>query len=232
MSSRTHRDQGAHAAPSPSIPAEFPPDPAPGSSTRGTDHRRGHRWAVLVLAVALVAALAAGGYLLSLARAWEDRAEALEGSAHELGSDLGQVRAELEESRSALALVESQLDGAQDQIRELADTVAQTGDDREVQRQVAEYQRQLSGAAAAVAEAMDECIASQEELVEHLEAAARPEPTDTPSPDPSPSPSGPAPSAEPTAPETDVAALQQEVDALCQLAEDAHAGLQERLEGT
>src|SRR5690606_16795321 len=138
----------------------------------------------------------------------------------------------LEESRSTLALVESQLEVAQGQIHELADAVAQTGDDREVQRQVAEYQAQLSANAAAVAGAMDECIAGQEDLITHLEEAARP----TPSPTPSASASAgedadaDADDEEPEAPEVDVAALREEVAGRCALAEEAHTSLQERLD--
>jgi len=195
------------------------------------DHGR-RRWVVPVLAVALVLSLAAAGYLLALARAWEDRAGTLEETARDLGGELGQARADLEESRSTLALVESQLEVAQGQIHELADAVAQTGDDREVQRQVAEYQAQLSANAAAVAGAMDECIAGQEDLITHLEEAARP----TPSPTPSASASAgedadaDADDEEPEAPEVDVAALREEVAGRCALAEEAHTSLQERLD--
>ncbi|MCM3661866.1 hypothetical protein M3148_12825 [Georgenia satyanarayanai] len=228
MSSRTHRDQGPETAPVPSVPAEFP-------AVADQDERDGARdhpprpWVVPVLAIALVLALAAAGYLLALARAWEDRAATLEETARELGGELGQVRADLEESRSTLALVESQLEVAQEQIHELADAVAQTGDDREVQRQVAEYQAQLSANAAAVAGAMDECIAGQEDLITHLEEAARPAPSPTPSPSPSASDGEDVPDEEPTAPKVDVAALRAEVAGRCALAEEAHTSLQERL---
>ncbi len=226
MSSRTHRDEEAVTTPSPSVPADFPPDRPPAEAPQsGRTHGRRSRWVVITLAVALVLALGAGGYLLNLSRAWQERAEALEGTAHDLGGELGQVRAELEESRSTLALVESQLDGAQEQIHELADTVAQTGDDREVQRQVAEYQGQVSAAATAVAEAMDQCIASQQALITHLEEAARPAPTATPS-------ATPDATAEPEdaeEPAVDVAALREDTARLCQLADDANASLQERL---
>ncbi len=228
MSSRTHRDQGPETAPVPSVPAEFPA--APGREDRdGAGDHRPRRWVVVVLAVALVLALAAAGYLLALARAWEDRAAALEGTSQDLGGELGQVRADLEESRSTLALVESQLEVAQEQIHELADAVAQTGDDREVQRQVAEYQAQLSANAAAVAGAMDECIAGQENLITHLEEAARPAPTPTPSASDDADAEDDAEDEEPGEPEVDLAALRQEVTGRCALAEEAHSGLQERL---
>ncbi|MBD8063840.1 hypothetical protein [Oceanitalea stevensii] len=231
MSSRTHRDQGPETAPVPSVPAEFPAVVGQEEQDGARDHGR-RRWVVPVLAVALVLSLAAAGYLLALARAWEDRAGTLEETARDLGGELGQARADLEESRSTLALVESQLEVAQGQIHELADAVAQTGDDREVQRQVAEYQAQLSANAAAVAGAMDECIAGQEDLITHLEEAARP----TPSPTPSASASAgedadaDADDEEPEAPEVDVAALREEVAGRCALAEEAHTSLQERLD--
>ncbi|WP_413450492.1 hypothetical protein AA0Y32_07500 [Georgenia phoenicis] len=220
MSSRTHRDEGPETAPSPSVPGEFPVTAGRATGGGGQHHGRRRRWGVVALAAALVLALAAAGYLLVVARSWQERAESLEDTARELGGELGQVRAELEESRSTLALVESQLEAAQGQIHELADAVAQSGDDREVQRQVLEYQAQLSASAAAVAGAMDQCITGQENLIAHLEAAARP----TPSPSPSASPD------QPDEPEVDVAALREQVDGVCAQADEAHAGLQERLE--
>ncbi|WP_152192000.1 hypothetical protein [Georgenia satyanarayanai] len=226
MSSRTHRDQGPETAPVPSVPAEFPVA-ADRQERDRAGHHRPRRWVVVVLAVALVLSLAAAGYLLALARAWEDRAGALESTSRELGGELGQVRADLEESRSTLAQVESQLEVAQDQIHELADAVAQTGDDREVQRQVAEYQRQLSANATAVAGAMDECIAGQEDLITYLEEAARPAPSPSPS---ETDDDDTAEDAEPTEPEVDVAALRTQVSGLCARAEEAHTSLQEMVD--
>lgn len=227
MRSRTHRDQGPETAPVPSVPADLPAASDRDERDGGRDHRR-RRWPVVVLAVALILALASAGYLLALARAWEDRAVALEGTSRDLGGELGQVRADLEESRSTLALVESQLEVAQDQIHELADAVAQTGDDREVQRQVAEYQRQLSANAAAVAGVMDECIAGQEDLIEHLEEAAQPAPS--PSPSASDADADDA-DEEPAAPAVDLAAMRERVTGLCAQAEEAHTSLQEEVGG-
>lgn len=224
MSSRTQGDQGTTAVPAPSVPAEFPPDLPAARPERGRNHRR---WPVVLLSLALVLALGAAGYLLVVARAWQERAESLEGTGYELGGDLARTRAELEESRSTLALVESQLDGAQEQIHELADAVAQTGDDREVQRQVTEYQAQVLLAASAVTEAMQDCITGQETLVAHLEEAARRTPTPTPSA--TPGPDATAEPEQPTMPGVDLVQLRSEVAQLCELADEANASLQERL---
>lgn len=230
MSSRTQGDRGTTEVPVPSVTAEFPPDLAATGPVRAQDHRRRARWPVVLLTIALLLSLAASGYLLAVARAWQERADSLEGTGYELGEELARTRADLEESRSTLALVESQLDGAQEQIHELADAVAQTGDDREVQRQVAEYQAQVLLAASAVTASMDECIASQETLITHLEEAARPRPTPSATPGGSPTPDPDATAEpEPTEPAVDLAQLRSEAAQLCAIAADANRSLQERL---
>src|SRR5690606_5033731 len=66
MTSRTHGDQGTPTAPSVSVPADFPRDEGAAEPPRGRDHRRRGRWALVLLAVALVLALGAGGYLLAV----------------------------------------------------------------------------------------------------------------------------------------------------------------------
>ncbi|WP_324653114.1 hypothetical protein [Georgenia sp. H159] len=179
----------------------------------------------MVLAVALVLALTGVVYLALLSQAWSDRATELDGVARELGTELADTRAELEETQSTLALVDSQLDGAQEQIHELADTVAQTGDDREIQRQVAEYQAELFAAATGVTGTMSQCITSQSEYVLALEAelgriqgllrAAGEQPTETPTPTTEPGP--------------DLGAMREGVVSSCQAAADAHESLQQRL---
>lgn len=245
--------QGAGAHPSSPSPADILPpehtpprtraavraaaDPDPGHPPAGDEQPhsrpRRRRWVAVVLTVLLLLALGGGAYLLVLSQRWEDRADALDGTARDLGAELAQTRAELEESASTLALVESQLDGAQDQIHELADAVAQTGDDREVQRQVANYQEEVSAAATAVADAMDQCIAAQEELIGVLEEAAttlseqaaapEPEPTETPSGDESPPPRM-------TLNQEMLDEYRGEVTEFCQAATDANDNLQSRLE--
>src|SRR5690606_8825244 len=117
----------------------------------------------------LVLALGAGGYLLAVARAWEERAEEVDGIARDLGAELAAARGDLEETQGTLALVERQLEGAQEQIHELADTVARTGDDREVQRQVNEYQAELFAAAAGVTGTMSQCKIGRASCRERVE---------------------------------------------------------------
>lgn len=195
----------------------------------GSARRR--RWPVVVLAVALVVALLAAGYLLSLAQRWESRAIEIEETARGLGAELAQAQADLEESANTLALVESQLDGAQEQIHELADAVAQSGDDREVQRQVADYQAQVSSAATAVADAMDQCVDAQEELIVALdeaatalaEQAASPAPTEEPSP-------GATPEPQVTLDQERLEEYRGEVGRSCDAAREANESLQQRLE--
>src|SRR5699024_10123738 len=148
MSSQTQRDQESAATPGPSLPAA--PAEAPGRTAqagRATGRRPHRRWPLVALGLALALTIGGGVYLATLAGAWSDHAAEVDGTARELGGELAETRAELEETQGTLALVESQLDAAQEQIHELADTAAQFGDDREVQRQVAEYQTELFTAA-------------------------------------------------------------------------------------
>lgn len=165
---------GPAPAPRPASWQSYPPNAARTGDQRpspeGNRPRRSRRrWPVVVLTLLLVLALAAGGYLLVLAQAWSDRAAELDSVARGLGTELARTRADLAESANALATTQEQLAGAQQRITELADTVAQTGDDREVQRQVAAYQARISAAAAAVALAMDDCIEGQEQLIVYLD---------------------------------------------------------------
>lgn len=224
MTSRTHGDQGTPTAPSVSVPADFPRDEGAAEPPRGRDHRRRGRWAIVLLAVALVLALGAGGYLLAVARAWEERAEEVDGIARDLGAELAAARGDLEETQGTLALVERQLEGAQEQIHELADTVARTGDDREVQRQVNEYQAELFAAAAGVTGTMAQCINDQQAYVVAIEGeltrriqAERAQEEESPSPQP-----------EPTDP-PDLPALRETLVASCEAASAAHEDLTRRL---
>lgn len=225
MSSRTHGDQGTPTTPSVSVPADFPPDTGSAPAPRGGDHRRRRRWTVPVLVVALVLALAAGGYLFAVARAWEDRAEEVDGVARDLGAELASAQADLEETRGTLALVETQLEGAQEQIHELADTVAQSGDDREVQRQVLEYQTELFAAAAGVTGTMAGCISDQQDYVVALEGELnRRIQAERAQEEESPSPAQPDPGDQP-----DLPALRDALITSCQAAAEAHEDLTRRM---
>lgn len=242
MSSETPGGRQAPAASSPSVPAQHPPPAGAPSQTDGRGSRRRARRIQVILAVALLLALVAAGYLLVLSRAWAERAGELASTAHELGGELGRTRADLEESRGTLALVEGQLDGAQDQIHELANTVAQSGDDREIQRQVNDYQAQVSAAARSVAQAMDQCIVTQREFIDVLEEAAtllHEQATRDSSAGPSASPSGSPSADEAPSPEQRVMLnmealddYRSQVSELCGAAESANDNLQQQLDNS
>jgi len=229
MRSRTQSQQGSAPATDPTLSADSVDSTRPATAAPagpgGRDHRR--RWPVVLLVLALVVALGGGLYLAHNTRAWSDRATELDAVARALGTELAETRAELEETQGTLALVETQLDGAQDQIHELADTVAQTGDDREIQRQVAEYQGELFAAATGVTGTMGQCISSQSEYTLALEdelvrvqailRADGEEPTEEPSPTATPE-SRP-----------DLNAMRRGVVDVCEAAANAHESLQQRL---
>lgn len=124
---------------------------------------------MVLLSLLLIVSLGAGVYLYVVATAWQERAEDLEAAARGIGADLADVAAERDDAATALASAQEQLAQTQDQLADLADAVAQTGDDREVQRQVAVSQTQLSAAASNVAQALESCIQGQAQLIGYLD---------------------------------------------------------------
>jgi len=225
MSSQTQHQPGAHP---PSLPAASAPS-APGSGTRTSRRGRNHRRRLtVVLAVALVLAVGGLVYVGLLARAWADHADSLDATARELGTELAETRGELEESQGTLALVESQLDGAQDQIHELANTVAQTGDDREVQRQMTEYQAELFTAASGVTGTMASCITDQQDYVLALEEELVRERSTPPPSDDEDATEEPSAAAEEDE-RPDLPALREALVESCEAAAEAQEDLQRRL---
>lgn len=183
-------------------------DPAPVPRRRRTLVRVALAVLGLLLAVATVAVV----HLWRTSDAWETRAATYEGEAEGLGIELATTRAELEGARSELAAVRDQLSTANTRIAELANEKAQIGDDREAQRQLADYQERVTEAAGGVALALDQCVQGQQQLITYLRAQADAPPDQRP---------------------YDEAALTQyaaDVDALCQTATEANATLQTELE--
>lgn len=193
--------QGVAIDPQHPYVSDVPAGPAPQAPR--PDRRR--RWPVPVLAVLLVLTLAGGAYLGILARAWAQRSADLEAVAVDLGTQLGQTQADLDQARSELAVVSDQLDVAHQRITELADEKAQAGDDREIQRQLADYQARVSQAATSVASALEECVHGQERLIAYLEEADAYDPAD-------------------------LARFESEVATFCAAATQANADLQEEID--
>lgn len=121
---------------------------------------------LVLLALVLAASTV---HLYRTSTAWEQRAEAYLGDARDLGEDLAGTRAALAGTESELEGVRAQLATAQARIVELADEKAQIGDDREVQRQLVDYQQRVSEAAGQVALALDQCVQGQQELIGYLQ---------------------------------------------------------------
>jgi hypothetical protein len=178
--------------------------PAPGPAPAPGPVRTVRRWPTVLLAVVLVAALAAGAYLAVLARAWSVRSDELDATARDLGGRLAQTQADLDQRSSELGTVRAQLQTAQDRLVALADEKARTGDDREAQRQLAEYQARVSEAAGAVASALQECVRGQEQLIGYLKDPGRYDPAS-------------------------LGGFERDVTSLCDQAETANADLQREL---
>lgn len=166
-------------------------DPAPTGPTGAPDHRhdehahvapparrRRRGWGLATLAVLLVAATALATVLWLRVVSWQDYAAQVEDRGRDVGSELATLRAQHEGTLGELAAVSDQLATAQERIVQLADEKAQVGDDREVQRQLVDYQARISRAAANVASALSTCIDAQNQLITYLEDAESYDPAD------------------------------------------------------
>lgn len=160
-------DEHAHPA---GEHAHVAPPPAP-------RHRR-RPWAVVILSILLVAVTALSAYLWVRTVRYERYADDIEAQARVIGTELATLRSEHEGTVAELAAVNDQLATAQSRITELADEKAQVGDDREVQRQLVDYQERVSQAAANVASALSTCIDAQDQLIDYLGDAASYDPED------------------------------------------------------
>lgn len=162
----------------PEDPTGPPPSGSPWPTPAGTEvparrRRRGVApWVAVVLTVALVAASALAGYLWVRGDRWAQYAHDVEHQARGVGEDLAQLRTEHDGTVAELAAVNEQLGAARTRITELADEKAQVGDDREIQRQLVDYQERVSQAAATVASALTTCTQAQNQLIGYLENAA------------------------------------------------------------
>ncbi|WP_448060321.1 hypothetical protein [Cellulomonas hominis] len=171
-----------HAPVGPTTPTHLtgpahPDDPlAPGLHAEPPRRRR--PWALVAVSVLLVAALALSGYLWQVTRAHERTNAELTQAARDIGTELAKTRAELEGTVGELEGTQSQLATAQERITALADEKAQLGDDREIQRQLVDYQERVSQAARNVASALSNCIDGQNQLITYLENAAAYDPAD------------------------------------------------------
>lgn len=188
-------------------PAGAAPDGPGGGTAAGAGTRRAPTRRVALLGALVLLLLLATGAAVHLYRtstAWEDRAEEYRRAAEGLGTELATTRASLEGARAELEGVRTQLTTANERIVQLADEKAQLGDDREVQRQLVDYQERVSEAAGTVALALDQCVQGQNQLIGYMENAAQYDPVE-------------------------LERFGDEVQALCQQATDANAALQREL---
>lgn len=132
--------------------------------------RRRGRVAIALLSVALVAALAGGGYLAVLSHQWNERSGEWEAQSRGLGQQVADLTTDLEGITSDLTSTRDQLTTAQQRITELADEKAQVGDDRETQRIIASDIQAVAEAAVDVSSSMGECVTAQSTLLGYLAA--------------------------------------------------------------
>lgn len=185
------RPTGPSPWPGPGSPTATRPPVPDADASPGAGHHPGHAhlappaaprrrrpWAVVVLAVLLVLVTALAAYLWVRTDRFEQYADDIEAQARVIGTELATLRAEHDGTVSELGAVNEQLSTAQTRITELADEKAQVGDDREVQRQLVDYQERVSQAAANVASALTTCIDAQNQLITYLGDAAAYDPAD------------------------------------------------------
>lgn len=132
--------------------------------------RRRGRVAIVLLSVALVAALAGGGYLAVLSNQWSERSGEWEAQSRDLGQQVADLTTDLEGITSDLTSTRDQLTTAQQRITELADEKAQVGDDRETQRIIASDIQAVAEAAVDVSSKMGDCVTAQSTLLGYLAA--------------------------------------------------------------
>ncbi|WPF80953.1 hypothetical protein SANBI_002202 [Sanguibacter sp. 4.1] len=132
--------------------------------------RRRGRVAIVLLSVALVAALAGGGYLAVLSNQWSERSGEWEAQSRDLGQQVADLTTDLEGITGDLTSTRDQLTTAQQRITELADEKAQVGDDRETQRIIASDIQAVAEAAVDVSSKMGDCVTAQSTLLGYLAA--------------------------------------------------------------
>lgn len=160
--------------PMPSYGAESPASPHPPSSPTPTPPRRGIMVALVATSTLLLLALGFGGYMSWVANGWQQRAL----SAQTRNAELDQQNATLSDE---LITTQEQLDASNDRLLELAGEKAQTADEREAQRQLAEQnaalaeqQNQIAVTAADAASKLAVCATSQDQLLELVLAQTAP----------------------------------------------------------
>ncbi|WP_277212840.1 hypothetical protein [Isoptericola croceus] len=188
----------------PSVPWEPAPEVAPVPQRRTRPRGRAAHVTAVVLAVLLVGALVAAGYLWRTTSAWEDHAAQWEAEAHGYAEDVASLQAELDGVTAELVAAREQLDTATARITDLADEKAQLGDENVASQQYLDYQRRVSEAAGVVATALGQCTAAQSQLIGYLEDREAYDPED-------------------------LERFASDVEALCDEANDANTRLQQEL---
>ncbi|XBH22583.1 hypothetical protein V5R04_05005 [Jonesiaceae bacterium BS-20] len=115
----------------------------------------------IILAILLVLALAATGYLVFLARSWSNQSAELDAISSGLGTQIAGLQTELNATTDNLTVAQEQLTKAQKRITELASEKALVGDDRESQRIIAEDTAQVAQEALTVSSQLGDCISAQ-----------------------------------------------------------------------
>ncbi|GGM39485.1 hypothetical protein ACFQBY_01430 [Promicromonospora citrea] len=162
--------------------------------------RRGARW----LAVLLVATIAVGGYLWVTTVRWQHNAAQWEQKARAYAEEVASLRMQLDAAGTELQAARDQLRTATARITDLANEKAQLGDENVASQQVLDYQTQVSAAAGTVASALGQCVSGQEQLVGYLKEADQYR-------------------------ADDLRRYEDEVNALCDEAEQANEALQQEL---
>lgn len=151
------------------------PDAPPADDPTPPAGRRGMVAALVATGAAFVLVLGLAGYLYWTTAGWQREAESLAGSNATLEQDLDRVSTELEQTRV-------ELEAANDRLLELAGEHAQTTDEAELLRQLADrnaeladenaalaqQQNEIAVAAANAAARLSDCASGQNQLLQQL----------------------------------------------------------------
>lgn len=116
----------------------------------------------ILLTLALAAAAALAAYLWRTTDEWRAETERVTALANQTATERDELSAELDQAQRDLDASDAQLREVQDRLLSLADERAQTGDELELTRLIAQD-------VATVANQLEACVRNQERLIEVLE---------------------------------------------------------------
>lgn len=192
------------------------PEETPDAPLTARKRRRRRPWGWIITAIVLFLALggviAASVHLWNVSLAWEERVNELTAINYGLGEDLVTEQETVLTQEDQIELLTQQRETLQQRVLDLSETANLSRDNVATAQQEIEALADLVAQAAAVSNALNRCVDSQEQLAQFLSEVQAADPEGPPVYDPA-----------------DLAAYEQSVDDLCDAATAANAQLQRDL---